>query len=417
MKQRRSRLRLLLPLALAGSCAGLPQEPVPPDPVASRASVPLVLENVRVVSMTSEAILADRTVIIRDGKVEAIGDASLPRPEGALVIAGRGRYLLPSLIDMHVHIRTGDLPAYPRAGITTVRNMWGWPGLPALAARVERGEAWGPRIISASQGLDAEPVQWPATVVVPSAGEAAAAVRAQHQAGWRYLKVYTRLSRETYAAIMDEAHATGMIPIGHVPSAVPVEEAIARGQRSIEHLTGYDMRVSRSGRQGTWAWVDADPSRYSALATLTEGAGVWNCPTLAIFVALSRQHPPAERPVIAAQRRRFVRDLHAAGAWLLAGSDAGIDVVAPGVSLHDELAEFVAAGLTPFQALRTATIEAGRFLEIPALGTLTVGAPADLLLVDGNPLADLARLRAPSGLVHRGAWIPAGSDPAPAPGR
>jgi len=405
--------RLALLAALAGSCAGLPGESGPPDPPASPASIPLVIENVQIITMTGGPVLSGRTVVIRNGTVDAIGESGVTRPAGAVLIEGRGRYLLPALIDMHVHINTADLEAYPRNGITTVRNMWGWPGLIPLTSRVESGELWGPRIISASQGLDAEPVQWPFTVVVANPAAAAAAVTAQHDMGWRYLKVYSRLSRETYAAVMAEARAAGMIPIGHVPFAVPVEEALALGQHSIEHLTGYDRAVSRSGRAGTGGWVDADPARYRGLATLSASAEVWNCPTLTIYVALSTQHPAGERQAIVQQRRLFVRELHAAGALLLAGSDAGIDVVAPGTSLHDELDELVASGLTPYEALRAATSEAARFLEVAGLGTVAVGAPADLLLVDGNPLTDLRRLRRFDGLVHRGAWIPAGAAPAP----
>jgi imidazolonepropionase-like amidohydrolase len=403
--------RLAFLAALAGSC-GLADESGPPDPPASPATIPLVLENVQVIGMTSDQVQSGRTVVVRNGVIESISESGAVPPAGAVVIQGRGRYLVPGLIDMHVHINTADLPAYPRNGVTTVRNMWGWPGLIPLIARVESRELWGPRIISASQGLDNEPVQWPFTVVVSSPDQAAQAVQAQKDAGWRYLKVYTRLSRESYAAIMTEAAAVGMIPIGHVPTVVPIAEALSRGHHSVEHLTGYERAVSRSSRAGTGGWVDADPTRYPALATLSATSGVWNCPTLAIYVRLSLQHPAGERAPIVENRRQFIRALHEAGANLLAGSDAGIDIVAPGTSLHDELAEFVASGLTPYQALRTATIEAARFLEIPGLGTVTVGAPADLLLIEGNPLGSLHRLREPDGLVHRGAWIPDGAVPA-----
>ena len=403
--------RLLLLTALAGSCAGTPGEPGPPDPPASPASVPLVIENVNLITMTGDQVLPGRTVVVENGKISVIGDAATIRPAGAVVIEGRGRYLLPALIDMHVHINSADLELYPKHGITTVRNMWGWPGLVFLTGRVESGELWGPRILSASQGLDDEPVQWPATVVVSSPATAAEAVRAQKAAGWKWLKVYTRLSHDAWSAIMDAAAAEGIVPIGHVPFAVTVQEAIARGQKTIEHFTGYDRAVSRSGRVGTGGWTDADPTRYAGLAALSAGAGVWNCPTLAIYHKLTEQSPPGERNAIRSQRQAFMRAMHQAGALLLAGSDAGIEVVAPGSSLHDELDQFVAAGLTPYQALRAATSEAGRFLEIAGLGTVAVGAPADLLLVEGNPLADLRRLRSFDGLVQRGAWIPAGATP------
>ncbi len=286
--------------------------------------------------------------------------------------------------------------------------MWGWQGLQALATRIDRGEVVGPRIISASPGLDGLPVQWPETRVVTATADVPAAVKDQVQAGWRYLKVYTRLSRENYQAIMAEARAAGIPVVGHVPFAVPIEDAIALGQTSIEHLTGYETRFSRSGRMGMWSWIDANPALYSNLAQVSARAGVWNCPTLAIYSALSRQHTQAERDVIVRQRRAFVLELQRAGANLLAGSDAGIDEVEPGASLHDELAELVAAGLTPYQALRAATIDAGRFLGIAGLGTVAIGAPADLLLVDGNPLDRITRVRQFDGLVYRGAWIPAG---------
>ncbi|HSE50931.1 MAG TPA: amidohydrolase family protein [Gemmatimonadales bacterium] len=399
--------RLALLAALSGSCGGSPAEPGPPDPPASGASVPLLIRDVQLITMTGEQVLSGRSVLVGSGVIEAIGGSELHPPAGAVVIEGRGRYLLPGLIDMHVHLNSSDLPLYPQHGITTVRNMWGWPGLIPLIARVESGELTGPRIISASQGLDDEPVQWPATVVVPNPAAAAQAVRAQRDMGWRYLKVYTRLRRDTYAAIMTEAAAAGIIPIGHVPFAVPVQEAIAMGQRSIEHLTGYDRAVSRSGNAGTGGWIDADPSRYPGLAALTASAGVWNCPTLAIYSELSKQSPPSQRAMILENRRLFVRELQRVGAPLLAGSDAGIQVVAPGTSLHDELDELVAAGLSRYQALAAATSEAGRFLAIEGLGTVTLGAPADLLLVEGNPLTDMRRLRRFDGLVQRGAWIPA----------
>ncbi len=396
----------LLLVALGVNCAG-PAPTGPADPPTAPATRPLVLQNVNVIGMTTAQVARGRTVIIVDGRIAAIGDATISRPPGALVIEGAGRYLMPSLIDMHVHIRTGDVEKYPGAGVTTVRNMWGWRGLAALARRIEDGEVAGPRIVSASPGLDGEPAQWPETRFVLRPDQAAAAVAEQVAAGWRWIKVYTSLTLPAYEAIVAEAKQAGIGVVGHVPAAVPIETALGLGQHSIEHLTGYDARVN-PGRSGTWAWIAPDPSRYESLARLTKDAGAWNCPTLAIYSALAKQHRAGERQAIIAQRRAFVGALHRAGARLLAGSDAGIDVVAPGESLHDELFELVAAGLSPYQALRAATVDAGAFLEIEGLGTAVVGAPADLLLVTGNPLEHVDRIRTFDGLIHRGAWIPAG---------
>jgi imidazolonepropionase-like amidohydrolase len=186
---------------------------------------------------------------------------------------------------------------------------------------------------------------------------------------------------------------------------VPIAHALASGQRSIEHFTGYDRAVSQAQNLGTWAWMDADPTKFEALAKQTAAAGTWNCPTLAIYAQLaSQQHTPTQRERIIQRRREFVHELWKNGAPLLIGSDAGIEVVAPGTSLHDELAEFVAAGLTPYETLRIATAEAARYLGVDKGGTIVVGAPADLLLVPANPLTDIGQVKRFSGMMIRGAW-------------
>jgi imidazolonepropionase-like amidohydrolase len=128
---------------------------------------------------------------------------------------------------------------------------------------------------------------------------------------------------------------------------------------------------------------------------------------MAIFTQLSQQHSPTERASIIANRRRFVAELQRQGARLLAGTDAGIDIVSPGVAMHDELRELVAAGLTPYQALRAATKDAGEFLRVPGLGTITVGAPAELVLLDGDPLTNIGNTSRVAGLLVRGSWYSA----------
>lgn len=164
--------------------------------------------------------------------------------------------------------------------------------------------------------------------------------------------------------------------------------------------------MSRTGRGGTSGWIDADPARYAPLVAETIVGGVWNCPTLAIYSELSRQHTASEREVIIRNRRAFVRALSQAGAKLLVGTDAGIDVVAPGTSIHDELRELVAAGLTPFDALRGATTGAAEFLGRPELGRVVVGARADLLLLEANPLSNIENAKRIDGVVLGGAWRP-----------
>ena len=267
-----------LALAAAGACAGGGT-----SPGELPATTPLAFVDVQVVTMQSAAILPHQTVLVRDGRIEWLGPSSerTPPPD-AVVIQGGGRYLMPALIDMHVHLRAAELERYLENGIATVRNMWGFPNLAQWSAEVTAGTRVGPTIVSASQGIDAPPAQWPFTVLVTQPESARTAVQAQHAAGWRWLKVYTRLSRPVFDSVIAAAHDLGMAPIGHVPLAVDVHAALAAGMRSIEHLTGYDRAVSRSGNAGTWGWIDADEPRYAGLVSATVTAGAWNCPTLAI---------------------------------------------------------------------------------------------------------------------------------------
>lgn len=376
----------------------------------------LAIVDVNVVPMDRNVVLTHQTVIVENGRVVRVGPARVVRaPDGARTIEGNGRYLLPGLIDMHVHLRRADLPRYLESGITTVRNMWGHEEILRLQRDLAAGTIRGPTIFSASPGLDGTPPQWPGTVQVLDSVSAGDAVRAQLAAGWSWIKVYTQLTPPAYHAIMAAARAAGIPVVGHVPLRVDIHDALASGQRSIEHLTGYDRAVSRTGRSGTWGWSDADTSRYSGLVAATVASGTWNCPTLAIFIKLSEQHPVDERARLIERRRQFVRALSAAGAHLLAGTDAGIEIVAPGTSLHDELAELVAAGLTPYQALRAATVDAADFLGRPELGTIRTGGAADLLLVTGNPLDDIRQAAKLEGMVLHGEWIAPPPPAAPMP--
>ena len=393
----------------AGSCGrNLGSEPVPtPDPDATNGDTPIAIVGVNVVPMASNTVLRDQTIVTRGGVIELLGPSTSTRaPDDAVIINGNGRYVIPALIDMHVHLTGGGLDQYAAAGIGTVRNMWGTSGIATMARDIDAGTRTGPTIVSASPGVDGEPPQWPGTLIVRSPNDARATVQAQVAAGWSFLKVYTRLSLESFDSVMAAARATGIRPIGHVPLAVDIQHALDEGMLSIEHLSGYDRAVSRTRQSGTWGWADADPSRFAALASATARAGTWNCPTLAIYAELAKQHSEADRERIIANRRRFVLELSRAGARILAGTDAGIDVVAPGMSMHDELRELVAAGLTPFDALRAATTSAAEFLGRKDIGRIAVGSRADLVLVRRDPLANIQHTKEIDGVILRGAWRP-----------
>jgi imidazolonepropionase-like amidohydrolase len=366
----------------------------------------LVLRHVHILSISGDPG-RERTVVIGDGKILAIGDdAAVAVPAGAVTIEGSGGFLLPGLIDMHVHMRMVDAPRYLRAGILTVRNMWGHSAIPPLMRSIQNGTVLGPDIVSASPGLDGPPAQWPETQLITDPTLADTVVGAQ--LGWPFIKVYQSLSAPVFSAIVEAARRRGLPVVGHVPTAVSIEDALNARMVSIEHLTGYDRAVSRQGRIGTWGWVDVDTTRFRALAMATATAGTWNCPTLAIYTVLAKQNSPADWPAITEHRRQFVRWLHLAGARVVAGTDAGINVVPPGSSLIDEMKELEASGYTPVEALAAATVNAAELLlGHRELGTVGVGAPAQLVLVPTSPLEDLSVFSRLVGVVQHGRWLPA----------
>ena len=189
----------------------------------------------------------------------------------------------------------------------------------------------------------------------------------------------------------------GIRVIGHVPFAVPLESALEQGHASIEHLGGYE--------RGLGGWGGLNVAGLSPRIQATVAAGTWNCPTLAILTRLADGSNNEDR--IVSDRRRVAQELYRAGAKLLIGTDAGIDVTPAGSSIFEELEEFRTIGVPLPAILRIATRDAAEFLvALDSIGTVTEGKRADLLLLDRNPLNDLDALRDPVAVVLAGEWLP-----------
>lgn len=368
-----------------------------------------VLAGVDLLPMTSDVLLRDRSLVVRDGRIvayEARGE--LDPPADLEVIDGAGRIVLPGLADMHVHLRGGeDLERLLDAGVTSARNMWGTPTARTLAMEVASGERHGPRIVSTGPGIDGYPPVRESADVILEPSDAAAVVDRQLADGWSALKVYQRLSPDTYRALAVAAHERNVPLVGHVPTAVPLAAALPI-QRSIEHLEGFDKRLAGGEREpGFRSWVRVDEAGMEQLARETADAGAWVCPTLLVASRMLRRNlPAAEARRAIDMRARMVRRLDEAGVPLLAGTDAGVPLVAPGASLHDELDLLVSAGLDRYRVLRMATADAARFLNRESeLGTIRSGLRADLLVVSADPREDLAVLRAPEAVIVGGHWV------------
>ena len=444
---------------VAIGCADQREPELTPAPVIAAPTTaplplarPIAIVDVAVVSMEAPGVLAHQTVVVDGDAIVAIGPADrVVVPQGATRIDGRGKTVLPGLADMHVHLdgTRAMLAQFLAAGVTTVRNMAGSPRTVALRERIARGQLFGPRVYTAGPIIDGEHPRWEYSEVVKTHEDAARVTSAHATAGYDFVKVYNGLSLAAYDALAQAAAARHLRLVGHVPFAVPLAHALAT-QASIEHLTGYAVAIERDDsperrRKGDPSvirrWMFADDDKISRVAAATARAGVWNCPTLVTSVAYGElwrgkipqtddldaespdwrarwdpKHLPRrpDRGVRKAMESAhdgtlrtqlaLVRELAVAGAPLIAGTDTPNPYVVPGESLHHELALFVDAGLSPYAALRAATIDAAAFLGDARAGRIALGAHADLVVVTGDPLADIHAIDKIEGVMTRGAW-------------
>jgi imidazolonepropionase-like amidohydrolase len=413
----------------------------------------LVITNASVVPMSQGGELAHHTVVIRGDRIVGVAPSGgLPVPPGVTAIDGTGKWLLPGLTDMHVHVFGDDqLAMLVAAGVTTVRNMYGSEQHLAWRGRTARGELLGPTIVTAGPLIDGDPPIWPGSTVLVNPADADKLVTDQKAAGYDFLKPYSRLSKPAYEALAAAGKRLGMPLEGHVPDAVGLDGVLAAGQRTIEHLDGYlpaqvpdGVTLPDDRRVRLHAILShLDRSRLAGVVARTVAAGTWNCPTLIVYERFGALDDlPALRRRVAwldklpsavvdawdpkqdfrlqtftaedfaairtanAERARVLAALDAAGAPLLVGTDTGNPFVVPGAALHDEIELMIAAGLTRPRVLRAATADAARFLGTPhEAGVVEVGARADLLLVASDPLtAPLPGV--PDGVVLRGKWLP-----------
>jgi len=422
-------------------------KPTPPQ------QEPLAIEHVSVLTMADAKVLIDQTVIVRDGRIAALGPAGAATvPEGAHRIDGHGKFLMPGLADMHVHVwDENDLFLFVANGVTTVRNMFGAELHLGWRKRIEAGELVGPRIYTAGPIIDGNPAVWPGSVELTDPDKAADVVREQKQAGYDFLKPYAKLTPECYEALAVAGEEQGMLLMGHVPEALGLQDVLEAHQHTIEHLGGYAEAAQRADSpfrsvnfmNESAAWKEVDDARLAECARATQAADTWNCPTLVVmqkwslgddarallaraemryvspFIRSGFQpdspmnylaHMPAG--VVQAAREalpfeeRAVRALRDAGAGLIAGTDMGNPFVLAGFALHEELVYLVEAGLTPFEALRASTADAARCMGAGKdWGTIAVGRRADLLLLTANPLDDVHNAARRAGVVLHGRWF------------
>ena len=441
-------------------------------PPAERVQSPpslVAITHVSVIDTTSGRVQADQSIVIKDGRIVEPGE----RPDAALpldadVVDGTGKFLIPGLWDMHSHIAAANragakeyLDLYLANGITGVREMHAFfPDLIfGLRKDIETGKLTGPRIVAAGAMIDGPKPSAGGAVVAADANQGRTAVRSLKKRGADFIKVHSKLPREVFLAVVDEARKQGLFVAGHVPEAVSAAEASDAGQRSIEHLTGLWLACSSSEEALRKETVDAlqagaagdlpllirlmvkpvtsySDSKAKLLYQRYVRNHTWQTPTLVLLRALSSlddlhfisdprvKYMPAfvrnfwdirnpqnqalikEKSNLRKAYKRSleeVRKMHRTGVKLLAGTDHPFPFCFPGFSLHDELALLVEAGLTPLDALQTATLNPAQYFDrLSDCGTVDKGKRADLLLLDANPLDDITNTRRISAVILRG---------------
>jgi imidazolonepropionase-like amidohydrolase len=429
-------------------------------PARDAASRVVAFVDVTVIPMAGgSATLSNQTVIVRDGRVAQMGDARrVSAPAGSVVVPGRGRHLMPGLAEMHAHLPGTNAPEqlahdilllYAANGITTIRGMLGAPNQLELRRRTASGELPGPTILVGAPSLSGSTAPDPET--------AARLVREHKAAGYDFLKLHPGLSRPVYDAIVRTSRDVGISYGGHVSADVGIMHSLASRQSTIDHIDGYLEHAagSTSGNLGTGGaaartLATADSASMRALAIATRDADAWVVPTEYLWENFFSGRPPEEflsmpemrylprsvrdgwgnmarqfaqgvqsanlsadeKTRFVAARRLMMRELGRTGNRLLMGTDSPQMMNVPGFALSHEIRVMREAGLTPRQILESGTTNVSRYVERSLrgdarFGTVAVGQRADLVLLDGDPLADLGHLERRAGVMVRGRWLPA----------
>ncbi len=394
-------------------------------------------ENVTVISMDNEQVLSGAVVTVEGDRVVYVGPpAKAPHLHGThKIVDGTGKYLIPGLAEMHGHLPYGSwgkqqteetLFLYLAGGITTVRGMLGDPVQFELRDKIKAGDIAGPTLYLAAPSLNGR------SVSSPEEGERK--LRLYASQGWDLQKIHPGLSLPEYDAIAHAANELGFPFGGHVPADVGVDHALKAHQISVDHMDGYLEWLGGYTKELT----DED---FARAVDITKASGTWIVPTQELFnifyshgdgypvltdkqvsallarpenayvaqAMLARWEQTARsatpNPVAIQNRQRLLKAFADGGVNLALGSDAPQTFSVPGFSIWREIEVMVEAGLTPAQILAMATAAPGRyFKDKDDFGTVTVGARADLILLDADPREDAMNLTKQAGVVAAGRW-------------
>jgi imidazolonepropionase-like amidohydrolase len=423
----------------------------PPDGVA--------LVGVAVFDGVSPYMKRDMVIVIRRDTIAAIGTrSSIEIPADVPVLDLKGKYVIPGLIDSHVHVQPWTLDRFVAEGVTSVRDVHGQlDTIMHLREQAQLNSYLSPRIYAAGSMIDGAPATYGDAFAVKNDTEARKAVDRLAVMGVDFLKVYTHVDEPMLRAVLDEAKTFGLRVSAHLG---PVDALTAgeMGVWSIEHMSGIpeaakaDPKLDAAYKVGFFAgwtaferaWAGLDSASLARVAERLVAERVTLIPTLVLHETLSRLDDPAlaadsalravpDSEIVRwnvpgmvrragwtqddfkafraarANQDLFVRLFRAAGGRVVAGTDAANQMLIPGASLHRELALLVAAGFLPSDALYSATRDAARLLGADSIGVLSVGRKADLVILGADPIIDIRNLDTIEQVMLRGHLLPSDS--------
>lgn len=406
---------------------------------------------VHVIPMDTDEILRDHVLIVKDNKIDQL----LPREKfqpskSTTVIDAHGKFLLPGMSEFHSHIPTapeGDFSnaqetmwLYLMHGVLTVRGMIGHPSHLELIQKIKQGEISGPRIFAAGPSLNGNSVPDPAT--------GASMVREQAAAGYHHLKLHPGLDVPKFEAIAAAAKEAGIYFGGHVSADVGLERCLRGGYRSVEHMDGYiealvtdkaKLDPATAGPFGIYLTPYIDGTLMSDLAMLTKESGTWIVATQSLFErwfgprTLDQFRNEPEFELVSVQmrgtwfnnrrvfengnpdytlindyinfRRELIKLLHDSGVGFVLGSDSPQVFNVPGYSVYHELEAMQRCGLSPYEVLRTGSVNAAAYFGQEGIfGVIRPGAEADFVLLNSDPLVDVANFRTLEGISVQGKY-------------
>ncbi|HRH45192.1 MAG TPA: amidohydrolase family protein [Pyrinomonadaceae bacterium] len=403
----------------------------------------IAFKNVNVIPMDKEQVLPNQTVLIKDGIISEIG-GKVNVPKDAQIIDGTGKYLIPGLIDMHVHltfIGEETIPILPVYGITSVRDMGGdIQKLKDWRAQIESGKLIGPRLKFCGPMLegtkDAIPPDRTDHWLVANPEQARETVTKLAKEGVDCIKMRSYANPETYFALAAAAKENNLPLVGHAPWGVDPIQSSNAGQRSYEHGWYPDpwktltpekknefsdtFRKNNSLVVPTLITWETRRFTFDVVSAVVNDYEAKSDPRLKLISALLRKSWLSDLKDIKAMNTGSpgwikaldsefdqIAEMHEQGVEMMAGTDTGALMVYPGAALHQELKLLVnKCRFTPFESLRTATIIPAKFFKMEnKLGTIEKGKFADLVLLSANPLQDISNIQKIDGVMLNGKWF------------